>query len=248
MTTNHAHAAPRPRGGRKKLWDERVHLTLPKGGRARMDAVLYEGEDRLDLIRAAIETEVRRREAVGSGRAGTADLSPSWPWGTYGSTITGMGTAIEMRVMPPVMPAAPSSPTNSKPERKRKSKSPKLSDPMYNRWTKMKAEGRDTAWDIFETFVTDIQPEPPDKLLLRRDAGQPWGPSNFFWGTAAERSFVSSRCRKYPYKGREWSQKQLAAEFGISRSTFAARMKRGMLLEDALTEAVRWGPGHPKYT
>lgn len=246
MATNHAHGRP-PHRGRRKLWDERVHVTLPKGARARMDAVLYEGEDRLDLIRAAIDTEVRRRKAAKSEGARAADVSPSWPWGTYGSTITGMGKAIEMRLMPPVVPAAPSSPTKSKPERKPKSKSPKPSDPMYNRWTKMQAEGRDAAWDVFETFVTGIQPAPPGLMLLRRDAGQPWGPSNFFWGTAAQRSFVSSRCRKYLYNGREWSQKQLAAEFGIGRSTFAARMKKGMLLEDALTEEVRWGPGHPKY-
>lgn len=48
--------------GRKKLWSENVNLTLPEGAKARMDAVLDEGEDRLDLIRAAIDKEVKRRE------------------------------------------------------------------------------------------------------------------------------------------------------------------------------------------
>lgn len=48
--------------GRKKLWDERLHLTLPDGAKARIDAVLAEGEDRLDLIRKAIDVEVKRRE------------------------------------------------------------------------------------------------------------------------------------------------------------------------------------------
>ncbi|MHB2207970.1 hypothetical protein [Methylobacterium sp. CM6257] len=212
-----------------------------------MDAVLYEGEDRLDLIRAAIDTEVRRRKAAKSEGARAADVSPSWPWGSYGSTITGMGKAVEMRLMPPVVPEAPSSPTKSKPERKPKSKSPKPSDPMYNRWTKMKAEGRDAAWDVFETFVNDIGPEPQGRMLLRRDAGQPWGPSNFFWGTAKERSFVSSRCKKYFYNGREWLLKELAAEFKIGYSALKARMKKNMRLEDALVAEVRWGPGHPKY-
>jgi Arc/MetJ-type ribon-helix-helix transcriptional regulator len=48
--------------GRKKLWSENINLTLPEGAKARMDAALEEGEDRLDLIRAAIERELRRRE------------------------------------------------------------------------------------------------------------------------------------------------------------------------------------------
>ncbi|MBY3155469.1 hypothetical protein HFO56_24385 [Rhizobium laguerreae] len=48
--------------GRKKLWAENVNLTLPEGAKARMDSALEEGEDRLDLIRAAIERELKRRE------------------------------------------------------------------------------------------------------------------------------------------------------------------------------------------
>lgn len=48
--------------GRAKKWHEAVNLTLPLGARARMDAVLSDGEDRLDLIREAIDKEVTRRE------------------------------------------------------------------------------------------------------------------------------------------------------------------------------------------
>lgn len=51
--------------GRKKLWAENVNLTLPEGAKARMDAALREGEDRLDLIREAIERELKRRQKVG---------------------------------------------------------------------------------------------------------------------------------------------------------------------------------------
>jgi metal-responsive CopG/Arc/MetJ family transcriptional regulator len=50
--------------GRKKLWSENVNLTLPEGAKARMDAALEEGEDRLELIREAIERELKRRETV----------------------------------------------------------------------------------------------------------------------------------------------------------------------------------------
>jgi len=48
--------------GRKKLWTENVNLTLPGGAKARMDAALRQDEDRLDLIREAIERELKRRE------------------------------------------------------------------------------------------------------------------------------------------------------------------------------------------
>lgn len=50
------------RVGRKKLWHENVNLTLPDGAKARMDSLLREGEDRLDLIRVAIDRELERRE------------------------------------------------------------------------------------------------------------------------------------------------------------------------------------------
>lgn len=51
--------------GRKKLWSENINLTLPEGAKARMDAALREGEDRLALIREAIERELKRREKQG---------------------------------------------------------------------------------------------------------------------------------------------------------------------------------------
>ena len=50
------------RMGRKKLWAENVNLTLPEGAKAKMDSMLEEGEDRLDLIRSAIDREIKRRE------------------------------------------------------------------------------------------------------------------------------------------------------------------------------------------
>lgn len=57
--------------GRTKLWHENINLTLPKGAKARMDSVLEEGEDRLDLIRTAIDKEVKRRERQKPGKGAT---------------------------------------------------------------------------------------------------------------------------------------------------------------------------------
>lgn len=65
MTQIHVHAN-RPKMGRRKLWHENINLTLPKGAKAQMDSVLLNGEDRLDMIRDAIEREIRRRVRVRS--------------------------------------------------------------------------------------------------------------------------------------------------------------------------------------
>ncbi len=48
--------------GRKKLWDERILLPLASETLDRIDTNLDDAETRLDLIRAAIERELKRRE------------------------------------------------------------------------------------------------------------------------------------------------------------------------------------------
>ncbi|MGX1786894.1 hypothetical protein ACWIGM_09170 [Bosea sp. NPDC055332] len=61
MTEFHMHAIP-PRVGRKKLWTERITLPMAEGTTERIDAALRQDEVRLDLIREAIERELKRRE------------------------------------------------------------------------------------------------------------------------------------------------------------------------------------------
>lgn len=48
--------------GRKKLWPERLTLPLTSETVAEMDAALQDGESRLDLIREAIDRELKRRK------------------------------------------------------------------------------------------------------------------------------------------------------------------------------------------
>lgn len=52
--------------GRKKINEEQIPARLPAGTLERMDAVLEEGEKRADLMREAIERELRRRERKAS--------------------------------------------------------------------------------------------------------------------------------------------------------------------------------------
>jgi hypothetical protein len=51
--------------GRRKINDEQTPARLPAGTIARMDAALNEGERRSDLIREAVERELKRRERRG---------------------------------------------------------------------------------------------------------------------------------------------------------------------------------------
>lgn len=48
--------------GRKQINHEQIPGRFPAGTLARMDAVLDEGEKRSDLIREAVERELKRRE------------------------------------------------------------------------------------------------------------------------------------------------------------------------------------------
>lgn len=50
------------RVGRRKEWTEQLRLPLAEGTTARIDAVLADDEPRLDMIRQAIEREIKRRE------------------------------------------------------------------------------------------------------------------------------------------------------------------------------------------
>jgi hypothetical protein len=47
--------------GRKKEWTEQLRLPLAEGTTGRIDSVLEEDEPRLDMIREAIEREIKRR-------------------------------------------------------------------------------------------------------------------------------------------------------------------------------------------
>lgn len=47
--------------GRKKQWTERIQLPLAEGTTGRIDALLTQGEVRLEFIRSAIEREIKRR-------------------------------------------------------------------------------------------------------------------------------------------------------------------------------------------
>jgi hypothetical protein len=58
----------RPFVGRKKRWSEDMQARFKAGTFARMKVVLKDEEDRTDLVRAAVERELARRERAASAK------------------------------------------------------------------------------------------------------------------------------------------------------------------------------------
>jgi hypothetical protein len=56
------------RVGRKKRWSEDMQARFPKGTFERIEAILGEGEDRTDFVRAAVQRELERREGKARAR------------------------------------------------------------------------------------------------------------------------------------------------------------------------------------
>lgn len=54
--------------GRKKEFPVRITLPLPEGVTERLDALAEDGETRLDVIRAGIDQEIKRRERLTAKR------------------------------------------------------------------------------------------------------------------------------------------------------------------------------------
>jgi hypothetical protein len=51
--------------GRRRINEEQMPARFPSGTFARIDAVLVPGEKRADLLREAVEREVKRRKSLG---------------------------------------------------------------------------------------------------------------------------------------------------------------------------------------
>ena len=51
--------------GRKRINEEQTPARFPAGTLERIDAALADGEKRADLIREAVERELKRRERMG---------------------------------------------------------------------------------------------------------------------------------------------------------------------------------------
>lgn len=69
LTDGRSLAIPRA-VGRKRRWAEDMQARFPEGTFARIEAVLDDGEDRTDFVRAAVEREIKRRERAEERKLG----------------------------------------------------------------------------------------------------------------------------------------------------------------------------------
>lgn len=64
LTLNHTYASA-SRVGRKKEFEQRITLPLSAEMLAKLDSFVTKDENRLEIIRAALEREIKRREEQG---------------------------------------------------------------------------------------------------------------------------------------------------------------------------------------
>lgn len=99
--------------------------------------------------------------------------------------------------------------------------------PLKDTWvnTGKHLVGRDARWNDFWLFVEDVG-ERPHRLsrLKRRDASQPWGPSNAFWTTPITKD--GARVDKAAY------QREYARQNPLRIKSIDMKRRYGLTLED----------------
>ena len=94
-------------------------------------------------------------------------------------------------------------------------------------------------WGLFENFLSDMGPRPPDSSLERKDNARGYTPDNCEWADRA----VQSRNRRWNHRveiaGVTKTRSEWCREYGISERTVRNRVARnGMSLAAAITTPV----------
>lgn len=124
--------------------------------------------------------------------------------------------------------------------------------PLYVRWAGMKQRCTDPnhaayknyggrgirlhkAWLDFAVFAKEVPPMPSKKHHLDRiDNNKGYVPGNVRWVTQAENNRNSRRCHAVTINGKTQPIFAWLEQFGLSRSTFDARIRRGWSVKEAL--------------
>jgi len=92
-------------------------------------------------------------------------------------------------------------------------------------------------WHTFENFYADMGNRPEDGTLERIDNNGNYEPSNVRWATKKEQANNKRNNRIYVSSdGTEKNMSQWAKELGISPSGLQARIRRGMIQDDAVNK------------
>jgi hypothetical protein len=125
--------------------------------------------------------------------------------------------------------------------------------PLYTRWAGIKQRCLDKnhvayanyggrgiklhkAWHDFAVFAAEIPPMPSSKHHIDRiDNSKGYVPGNVRWVTQAENNRNSRRCHSVTINGKTQPLFAWLKHYGMSRSTYDARIRRGWSIEEALT-------------
>lgn len=129
--------------------------------------------------------------------------------------------------------------------------------PTYSSWCHMKERcdnqtcakypkygGRgityDPRWSSFENFLADMGERPKGRYSIDRiDNDGNYTKDNCRWATDSEQANNNRHPRKITYLGITRSVTEWAQAIGISRLTLSDRLRRGWLIEKALTKIPR---------
>ena len=92
-------------------------------------------------------------------------------------------------------------------------------------------------WDDFANFLADMGKRPsPKHSIDRKNNELDYGPENCRWTTAQEQANNRRSNRRYEFRGEMMTVRQaiIASGSEVKFSTIKARLKRGVLIEDAL--------------
>jgi hypothetical protein len=90
-------------------------------------------------------------------------------------------------------------------------------------------------WKLFENFYSDMKDTyKPGLSLERKDNDLDYSPGNCKWATIKEQANNRGTNRLILFRSEPFTLMQLSEMFGINRTTIAARLDRGMRIEDAL--------------
>jgi hypothetical protein len=90
-------------------------------------------------------------------------------------------------------------------------------------------------WRVYENFLADMGRRPgPEYSIERRDNNGPYAPDNCYWATRTQQSRNRRDNKLIEYKGQMYVQAELVEKFGLIRERFAARLKRGWTVEEAV--------------
>lgn len=133
------------------------------------------------------------------------------------------------------------------PEQARKhSDHPEAGTILFRKWLGLKKRVRDgntspivPEWDDYDTWKRDTDADDKEHLdFYRPIRDEPWGPTNFAWGTGDDR-VTSVHGKELSAFGKVWPSRTAACKaFGIGKSTFEFRLKAGKTVEEALSQPL----------